>query len=126
MAVYKSIILFLSGLAAGCSADVTVPNDRPVDGCYKNGGLNFTLRDGKVYSNEKAVALFARGNNEAGSFIEFKPALHILKRGDSLALAVDRGLPANYVMTVMEHNRVTILMPQDPLGQIGFSLGCQI
>lgn len=103
---------------ASCDADLSVPDGEDMSGCYYSGdALAMRLADGSVFIGNSKISNYKSGRDQSGSYIFFKPALHAVKMGDKYSPIVTKELSENYLSTIIELGKVTILMPTEPLGQ---------
>lgn len=105
-------------ILSSCDDDIFVPNGKSINGCYYSGdALAMRLADGGVFVGNRKISSFRSGRDQSGSYIVFRPALHIAKINDKDAPIISKELKENYISTIVELGKVTILMPAEPLGQ---------
>lgn len=103
-------------LTCSCGPQAVLSPDTSIDGCYKVGPITLTLSGESAKVDGLEIAKFHRGVNQAGSFIKFKPGLHIMQKKQSTSLELDNEFPTSYISIIEESGRPTILFPTTPIG----------
>jgi hypothetical protein len=112
------VALGMISLMSSCSTDVSVPDGESIDGCYYYGNdMIMNLKRDAVSVEGVRIASFKPGKDKSGSYVIFKPALHVIKNNGKLAIKINRDLDQNYLQTIVELGRVVMAMPEEPLGQ---------
>lgn len=115
----RRVLLQIAGLAlSSCNYDRSLPNDGALDECYIGEGVRLRLKNGEAISDGKTISHFRFGKDDNGSYVVFKPALHIIEAGMIRNVGVNDSLQRNFLPTNIEMGHTVILMPTEPLGQI--------
>jgi hypothetical protein len=119
---YHDIMLFgtiaFSVAVSGCNSDISVPKGTSIDGCYSNGNVKMALHGGWVIWNNTKVSKYKSGYDQSGSYVLFKPAIHIVRKGKGDEISINRDLSQNYISTIEEQGDAIILMPVEPIDQV--------
>ena len=101
-----------------CNADISVPNGVSIDSCYYNGdALVMRLAEKSVISRNRKISSFESGRDQSGSYVLFRPAIHVAIINGVYSPIINNDMNQNYVSTIIESGKINILMPTEPLGQ---------
>ena len=121
-------ILFVLSIPAllatsSCNYDISVPDNKNIEGCYYfRDNEYFELKKGNVILSNTILASYQRGRDESGTYVLFKPALHLKDTYNKREVLVSETILKNYLPTIVEMGNIEILMPLDPAGEAKVSL----
>jgi hypothetical protein len=111
------IYAICAAILSGCGKTSISPKV-DLSGCYYDGSeLVMKIEKGSVIVNGKVMASAQVGQGQSGSYIKFKPALHIKKTLGVNKIVIFNEMKSNYLTTIMELGKINILMPSETLGQ---------